>query len=91
MEQPHDGATRDARSFITQTDRHGNAATPRKKQNELVPKYVSILSPSPEADDPCDTILDTFRMMCCGLPPEDKAAHPGTAVKPLGASRGQLR
>jgi len=82
--------------FITQTDRFGNAATPRSKdaidnarvQHPSGPKpalHVDAngqLSEDPAKDsdnDPCETLLDSIRLMCCCLLPEDN--NPCTANK----------
>ena len=104
--------------FITQTDRYGNATTPRSadaitsaraghpsgpRPNLRVDAETEALvegdKPSGGAgadcgqvgaegiDDPCDSLLDSFRMMCCCLLPEDGAssAPGGTAA---GAGNG---
>ena len=75
--------------LITQTDRFGNAATPRSKdaidtarvQHPSGPKpalHVDAngqLTEDPAKDDtqsdPCETLLDSIRLMCCCLLPED--------------------
>ena len=74
--------------FITQTDRYGNAATPRSKdaienarvQHPSGPKPALHVDsngqltedPAKESsNDPCDTLLDSIRLMCCCLLPED--------------------
>lgn len=82
--------------LITQTDRFGNAATPRSKDaidNARVhhpsgPKPALHVDangqltedPVKESDnDPCETLLDSIRLMCCCLLPEDSS--PCTTAK----------
>lgn len=57
--------------FITQTDKYGNATTPR-----LSPA-IQDAKKNPRGDDgdnldidPCETLLDSIRLMCCCLVPE---------------------
>jgi len=83
--------------FITQTDKYGNATTPRTAEAVTAARRMHPSGPKPhlhvdgesgalvqdnerdpaaangngEVDDPCDTLLDSFRMMCCCLLPED--------------------
>jgi len=74
--------------LITQTDAYGNATTPRTNEAIQTAKEEEQLEV-----DPCDTLLDSLRLMCCCLVPEDenKAAeepalaeeHESTQVKLL--------
>ena len=71
--------------FITQTDKFGNASTPRNPiqgQRTVVMNLESKENkdngyggdiPFDSSNDLCDTLLDSFRMMCCCLLSEDKA------------------
>ncbi|KAL9187154.1 hypothetical protein ACHAXT_010874 [Thalassiosira profunda] len=112
--------------FITQTDRHGNATTPRSADAISMARRMHPSGPKPRlhvdgetgalteesehadgetagaktaegevgavgGEDACDTLLDSFRMMCCCLLPEDHAhgseggeakALNGTATSP---------
>lgn len=64
--------------FITQTDKYGNASTPRS-QSALTPTQRDIeKSDTDETEindtdasqtDACDTLLENLRMMCCCLLP----------------------
>jgi len=76
--------------FITQTDRFGNAATPRtqgaienaRSQHSSAPKSaLHDESDQDSAGDPCETILDSIRLMCCCLAPEDSACSKEHAAK----------
>lgn len=78
--------------LITQTDRFGNAITPRsddaieiaRKEHPSGPKpalHVDGTGKLTETDeskaaavDPCDSLLDSIRLMCCCLLPEDSSA-----------------
>ena len=58
-------------NFITQTDKYGNPTTPR-----LSP-VIHDAKKNPSGDDgddldidPCETLLDSIRLMCCCLVPE---------------------
>jgi hypothetical protein len=72
--------------LITQTDRYGNAATPRSKDAIDNARILHPTGPRPALHvdangqltedpskdvDPCDTLLDSIRMMCCCLLPDD--------------------
>jgi len=59
--------------FMTQTDRYGNAVTPRPTHSladeDTTPPAVNVMHK--ENDLPaCDTLLESIRMMCCCLLPE---------------------
>lgn len=89
--------------FITQTDAHGNAVTPRTPDAIQTAKEIHPTGPEPklhvdktgklteEEDDDelpvdaCETLLDSIRLMCCCLLPEDSPA--ATARKADGSSR----
>lgn len=76
--------------FITQTDAHGNATTPRSPDAIKTAKEIHPSGPEPnlhvddtgklteEKDeapiDACETLLDSIRLMCCCLLPEDSPA-----------------
>ena len=96
--------------FITQTDRYGNATTPRsadaiagaRRQHPTGPQpHIHVTSDGKAVDDeghvlqpheidrhdnedddkcggidvdPCDALLESLRMMCCCLIPEDSAS-----------------
>lgn len=66
--------------FITQTDRHGRATTPRSasavqaarqmhptgpKPNLHVERGTLVEGTKPEQEDACESLLDSLRMMCC--------------------------
>ena len=66
--------------FITQTDRHGRATTPRSatavqaarqmhptgpKPNLHVAGGNLVEDSKPEPDDACESLLDSLRLMCC--------------------------
>ena len=107
--------------FITQTDRYGNATTPRSadaitsarnghpsgpRPNLRVDAETEALvedkptdGTSPDCgpvggdglvDDPCDSLLDSFRMMCCCLLPEDGAHGTGNQSAPGTNGAGGL-
>jgi hypothetical protein len=60
--------------FITQTDRYGNAITPRSETSIQEKEQPEIESRSDELDyDPCDTFFDSIRSMCCCLVPDSPA------------------
>ena len=69
--------------FITQTDRYGNASTPRSAVVIKAPNHTKEEPIRGAADhngdkdtldvDPCETLLDSIRLMCCCLLPEE---HP---------------
>ena len=76
--------------FITQTDQYGNATTPRSSDAIKTAKEIHPSGPEPnlhvdgngklteETDDipvdACETLLDSIRLMCCCLLPEDSPA-----------------
>lgn len=102
-EEADDTATGPIPDFITQTDRHGRATTPRsaegisaarqmhpsgpkpnlhveggalvndEEDDEIKPVLGSGMDCQPEVDA-CDSLLDSLRMMCCCLLPEDENA-----------------
>lgn len=66
--------------FITQTDKYGNASTPRS-QSALDSPHIEKSNTDetselngrevPQSEpDACDTLLESFRMMCCCLLPD---------------------
>lgn len=61
--------------FITQTDRYGNASTPRNKDAARVPSSPTEET-TPDEDDSshveacAETFLDSLRLVCCCLAPE---------------------
>eukprot|EP00559_Dactyliosolen_fragilissimus_P009366 CAMPEP_0184856820 /NCGR_PEP_ID=MMETSP0580-20130426/2001_1 /TAXON_ID=1118495 /ORGANISM="Dactyliosolen fragilissimus" /LENGTH=562 /DNA_ID=CAMNT_0027352071 /DNA_START=977 /DNA_END=2665 /DNA_ORIENTATION=- len=73
--------------FITQTDKYGNATTPRNDiglrhtnsppnsytaKNKTSLQEIQALQHSPrEQEDTCDALLEGLRMMCCCLLPEN--------------------
>jgi hypothetical protein len=76
--------------LITQTDRFGNATTPRTPDAIKTAKTIHPTGPEPnlhvnkegklseerdELDvDACETLLDSIRLMCCCLLPDDSPA-----------------
>mmetsp|Transcript_33529 Transcript_33529/g.76556 ORF Transcript_33529/g.76556 Transcript_33529/m.76556 type:complete len:470 (-) Transcript_33529:275-1684(-) len=106
--------------FITQTDRYGNATTPRSADAITSARAGHPTGPRPNLrvdaetealvegdkqsggtaadcgpvgaeglDDPCDSLLDSFRMMCCCLLPEDGAqSSTGGGAAGAGAGNG---
>jgi len=76
--------------FITQTDANGNACTPRSPDAIKTAKEIHPTGPEPNlhvdesgkltedkddlAQDACETLLDSIRLMCCCLLPEDSPA-----------------
>jgi hypothetical protein len=83
--------------FITQTDRHGRATTPRSAEGVQTARQMHPSGPKPNLHvengalvedheekevqgamdcqtevDACDSLLDSLRMMCCCLLPEDE-------------------
>lgn len=77
--------------FITQTDAHGNACTPRTPDAIKTAKEIHPTGPEPNLHvdesgklteekveeppvDACETLLDSIRLMCCCLLPEDSLA-----------------
>ena len=80
--------------FITQTDKYGNASTPRShsaiqtaasQQNsiEQTDTDETETQSEPVQPDACDTLLESLRMMCCCLIPD---THEITS--PRGGSNG---
>lgn len=66
--------------FITQTDKNGNATTPRSAAAVQNAKQSPNDQDGDDVDvDPCETLLDSIRLMCCCMVPEDavitKQAH----------------
>jgi hypothetical protein len=53
--------------FMTQTDRYGNATTPRPPPQDPAKQEHDA--------DPCEALLDSIRLMCCCLVPEDSIAN----------------
>mmetsp|Transcript_30488 Transcript_30488/g.57706 ORF Transcript_30488/g.57706 Transcript_30488/m.57706 type:complete len:465 (+) Transcript_30488:279-1673(+) len=104
--------------FITQTDKYGNAATPRTAEAVGAARRMHPSGPKPqlrvdgesgalvqdggngngerdpaangEVDDPCDTLLDSFRMMCCCLLPEDANGNSVQGVSANGAGTAKV-
>lgn len=71
--------------FITQTDRYGNATTPRSATAiQDAKQHLSDDDNDHSNLDPCETLLDSIRLMCCCLVPEDsvvsKPAHSNLAT-----------
>jgi RNA polymerase II subunit A small phosphatase-like protein len=76
--------------FMTQTDKYGNASTPRsagaiqnaRKEHPSGP-VPHLQVPSKDGDmqevDACDTLLDSLRMMCCCLLADEDAPDKRTA------------
>ncbi len=67
--------------FITQTDRYGNASTPRST-TALESAQAKKNDPNGSGPDiyqveldPCETLLDSIRLMCCCLLPEESQAY----------------
>ena len=77
--------------FMTQTDKFGNAVTPRSKDAIETARVEHPSGPKPALhvdnqghltedpakdsdDDACDSLLDSFRMMCCCLGPDQAPA-----------------
>jgi len=89
--------------FITQTDKYGNASTPRTESAIQVKSQdggiaVSDTSDTDETDpsdkedsvqlDACDTLLESLRMMCCCLLPD---SHDVTATSSTTSRKVQQR
>jgi len=87
--------------FITQTDRFGNATTPRTQATNQTPQKNSTLSEAgsqpttlighqeednSHEDDVCDTLLDNFRMMCCCFLLPDQQTQTNNYSKPSSHS-----
>ena len=84
-----------APDFITQTDKYGNASTPRSQTAIETARRVHPTGPKPhlhvnpkgkleEASnvDACtETLLDSFRIMCCCLSPEVPETKPAATVE----------
>lgn len=87
--------------FMTQTDKDGNAVTPRSKDAIETARVEHPVGPKPALhvdneghltedpakdsdtdDDACDSLLDSFRLMCCCLGPD---AAPTT----IGGNKGE--
>lgn len=76
--------------FITQTDKYGNATTPRSQSAIQAANDENIersdtdeteIEKDLEEPDACDTLLESLRMMCCCLLPE---SHPSIKVHDKG-------
>lgn len=65
-------------NFITQTDKYGNASTPRipitkEQPDTLQQNGTDETDQSNNNDvDACDTLLDSLRMMCCCILPNEQ-------------------
>lgn len=65
-------------NFITQTDKYGNASTPRipietKQPDTIEQNGTDETDQSNNNDvDACDTLLDSLRMMCCCILPNEQ-------------------
>lgn len=64
-------------NFITQTDKYGNASTPRipitKEQPDTIEQNGTDETDQSNNDvDACDTLLDSLRMMCCCILPNEQ-------------------
>jgi hypothetical protein len=86
--------------LITQTDRFGNPVTPRSPDAIKVAKTIHPSGPEPNLHvdkegkltedkdeleiDACETLLDSIRLMCCCLLPEDS---PATTARNSGSER----
>ena len=87
--------------FITQTDRFGNACTPRTPDAIKTAKTIHPSGPEPKLHvdehgqltedsseiDACETLLDSIRLMCCCLLPEDS---PAVAARKSSEKQSQL-
>lgn len=67
---PSSGAGVPIPDFITQTDASGNATTPRS----AAAIHAANEKDAVEEMDPCETVLDSLRLMCCCLLPDDAAS-----------------
>lgn len=69
--------------FITQTDKYGNAITPRSATAQVSPSHTTDKEQQQhEIVDVCtETLLDSVRLMCCCLLPEE--------AKPLQSEKKQ--
>jgi len=105
--------------FMTQTDKYGNATTPRTAEAVTAARRMHPSGPKPhlhvdgesnalvqdngdrdpaavtsngngEVDDPCDTLLDSFRMMCCCLLPEDANGNSAHGASTHGAGTAKV-
>lgn len=61
--------------FITQTDRFGNATTPRTEGAIRKAQAAEAPKDDSDDDDAAETLLDSFRSMCCCLLPEHHSSH----------------
>jgi len=61
--------------FMTQTDKYGNAVTPRPSQSAVESGAATTPQVMDKESDVagCDTLLESLRMMCCCLLPESHA------------------
>ncbi len=82
---PSPTSTTQIPDFITQTDKYGNASTPRNPHSHAASSSANNHQPQleqadteeseypvapHEQEDACDTLLESLRMMCCCLLPE---------------------
>lgn len=56
--------------FITQTDRYGNASTPRTYNSNTLIRNEEVNETDGHEYDACDNLLESLRMMCCCILPE---------------------
>mmetsp|Transcript_5268 Transcript_5268/g.7618 ORF Transcript_5268/g.7618 Transcript_5268/m.7618 type:complete len:361 (-) Transcript_5268:197-1279(-) len=77
--------------FITQTDRFGNATTPRSQASIQKANDDKPNKQQEDDVDPCETLLDSIRLMCCCLLPEDEPPlkRPSKGGKPSSQSSVQ--
>ena len=74
--------------FITQTDRYGNASTPRSNDALSKARHEQQNHTEPSDDEEshveacAETFLDSLRLVCCCLAPEDSSPAPSKQTTP---------
>jgi len=78
--------------FITQTDQFGNPVTPRSYDASQNARQMQTSGPKPVVEESekdasdaeaCDTLLDSLRLMCCCLTPEEAEARESASKEPV--------
>lgn len=84
---PRVAAAGEVPDFITQTDKYGNATTPRTEAAVVSAKQTNGDVAEDVLDvDPCETLLDSIRLMCCCLVPDDPATVSTVTTKSVAQS-----
>ena len=103
QQPPSPTSTAQIPDFITQTDKYGNASTPRNPNAIQSASHKRVEHaeeadeqyPPIEQEDSCDTLLESLRMMCCCLIPDTqhdlaKSTTPTSRTQPISERKMQI-